>query len=102
MSEVVSALDAPDRYGEKWWNRFAGSFGPAGVAQVERVLDPEMEYVRDAMSQIRSRVPGLSKDMAKRRKNWGEPIVLEGGLGPDIVSPIYVGTINHHRSIRKS
>jgi hypothetical protein len=38
---------------------------------------------------MRSRTPGLSKDLPPRRNLWGEPILLGGGLGPDIISPIY-------------
>jgi hypothetical protein len=89
LSEVVTALDDPDRYGERWWAKFAGTIVPTGIAQVERVLSPEMEAVNSAMDQIKSRIPGFSKDLPVRRNLWGEPILLEGGLGPDIISPIY-------------
>lgn len=89
LSEVVSALDDPDRYGERWWNRFAGTLVPTGVAQVERMISPEMEAVNSAIDQIKSRIPGYSKDLPVRRNLWGEKILLEGGLGPDLISPIY-------------
>lgn len=89
VSEVLRAIDDPDRYGEKYVQRFVSSFVPAAVAQVERVTDPEMSATYGIMDEIKSRIPGYSSDLPPRRNLWAEPIVLGGGLGPDIVSPIY-------------
>jgi hypothetical protein len=38
---------------------------------------------------LRARLPGYSKDLPPRRNIWGEVIVLSGGLGPDLASPLY-------------
>ena len=89
FSEALNAMDNPDMYGEKWWERFAGTAIPTGVAQVERYMSPEMSAVYSWMDQIQSRIPGYSDDLPPRRNVWGEPIVLGGGWGPDMVSPIY-------------
>jgi len=89
LSETVMALDDPDRYGDRYVKRFVSTVVPTGVAQVERIVSPEMEVTSTYLDAIKSRVPGYSKDLPVRRNLWGDPIVLEGGLGPDIISPIY-------------
>ena len=75
--------------GERYVQRLAGSLIPAGVAQVARVEDPTLRQVESIVEQFRSRIPGYSKDLPPRLNMWGAPIRLNGGLGPDIVSPIW-------------
>nr|BDD47289.1 hypothetical protein 8 [Desulfobacteraceae bacterium] len=89
LSEAIEAFQDPDRYGPRYVQRFAGTVVPTGVAQIERTMSPEMSAVNSIMDQIKSRIPGYSDDLPPRRNLWGEPIVLDGGLGPDIISPIY-------------
>lgn len=89
LSEAVEAFNDPVRYGDRWAQKLAGTIVPTGVAQVERYVSPELEDVRSYLDGIRARIPGYSKDLPVRRNIWGEPIVLEGGLGPDLISPIY-------------
>jgi hypothetical protein len=74
---------------EQWLRRMAGTVVPAAAATVERVVDPTLREVDSVVQSIRSRVPGYSDELPPRRNIWGEPIVLQGGLGPDIMSPIY-------------
>lgn len=92
LSEAINAIDDPNRYGEQWWKKFAGTAVPTGVAQIERTLSPEMSATYSWMDQIKSRIPGYSDDLPPRRNVWGEPIVLDGGWGPDMISPIYTST----------
>lgn len=92
LTEAVNALDDPVRYGEQWWMNFVQTAIPTGVAQVARVQDPVLRETRTVMDRFRSRIPGYSKDLPPRRNIWGEPIVLSGGLGPDIISPFYTST----------
>jgi hypothetical protein len=89
ISETLNVMDDPDRYGKRYIERFAGSAVPTGVAQVERLVDPEVRAVYNIMDEMKSRIPGYSSELFPRRNLWGDPIVLEGGMGPDIVSPIY-------------
>jgi len=89
VSELLNVMSDPDRYGERYVERFVGTVVPTGVAQVERVVDPELRQANSMLDQIRSRIPGYSDDLPPRRNLWGEPIILSGGLGPDIVSPVY-------------
>jgi hypothetical protein len=108
VSDALDAITDPDRSGTRFVRRFVGSFIPAGVAQLERVLDPTLRetfgptsrgepnaLIREAkgmLREMRGRTPGYSKDLPPRRNLWGDPIVLEGGLGPDIISPVYEST----------
>ncbi len=97
LSDLIQTINDPDRYGERYIRRLAGSLVPAGVAAVAREGvpgtsfegDPVLRDTRSALDAIRARIPGYSKDLPPRRNVWGEPIVLSGGLGPDLISPIY-------------
>ena len=73
--------------------RQAASVVPASVANIERYLSPEMSATYGFLDRVKSRIPGYSDDLPPRRNIFGEPIVLEGGIGPDIMSPIYTSTV---------
>lgn len=76
-----------------------GSTVPSGVAAVARKIDPELKETYDPdnmyqmINRIKSRLPGWSKDLKPRLNLYGDPIVLGGGLGPDILSPIYTNDV---------
>lgn len=90
ISDVLSAADDPERFGSAFIKRLAGSVAvPTGVAQIARTMDPTARETPDILSTIQSRLPGLSDNLLPKRDVWGRPIVNEGGLGPDIVSPIW-------------
>ena len=92
LSETVNAVSDPDRYSAKMIRNLAGTAIPftSLVAQVERTVDPTLREARTVLDHVRSRIPGLSETLPPRRNLFGEPIVLGGGLGPDLVSPLYV------------
>ena len=93
VSDMLAAVDDPERYGDNFFKRFAGSVAvPTGVAQVARTLDPTLRDTPDAMSTIQSRIPGMSDNLLPKRDVWGRAIEKEGGLGPDIMSPIWTST----------
>jgi hypothetical protein len=89
MSEVIHAMDDPDRYGQNYIKSLAGTVVPSAVAQIERTIDPEIADARTALDAIKARTPGFSKDLPTRRNLWGEKIQFNGALGPDIISPIF-------------
>jgi len=91
FSEALRALDDPDRFGEVFTKKFVASLVPATslLSQIERVSDPDLRATYEILDHVRSRIPGLSESLPPRRNIWGEPIILEGGLGPDLMSPIY-------------
>jgi hypothetical protein len=89
LSRVALSLADPDRYADELFQGFAGTVIPTAVAQVARIDDPTLREVRTALDQIKSRIPGYSEELPARRNIWGEPIFLDGGLGPDLISPLY-------------
>jgi hypothetical protein len=93
LADAIQALEDPDRYSTRWFARLAGSMVvPAGSAQVARTIDPVLRETKGPLETIRSRVPGLSQSLLPRRDIWGEEIRSEGGLGPDIMSPVWTKT----------
>ncbi len=93
LSDVFAALDDPQRSMERVTKRIAGSLAvPAGVAQFARTLDPVQRETDDPIDAIKNRIPGMSQSLRPRLDMWGQPIVSEGGVGPDIVSPVWTGT----------
>lgn len=52
------------------------------------------------MDRIRSRIPGLSETLAPRRDIFGRPVQGEGGLGPDMVTPIWTMTARNDPTIK--
>lgn len=90
VSDLMEALSDPERSGGTFVKRLAGSLTvPTGVSQLARWLDPTMREAPDTQSYIQSRIPGLSDNLLPKRDIWGAPIVSQGGLGPDILSPIW-------------
>ena len=96
VSELIEAIEDPDRNMTRFLQRYAGTLVPAGVAQVNRTFfDPTqrdtmgLDPWQSMVNQVRSKIPGYSDDLPPRTNVWGDPIVLGGGMGPDIVSPIY-------------
>lgn len=93
VSDIVAAIDDPERYGGTFIDRFAGSATvPTGVAQIARTMDPTMRETDSTLDYVQSRVPGLSDNLLPKRDVWGRPIQKEGGIGPDIMSPIWTST----------
>jgi hypothetical protein len=98
MSEAIKAMDDPDRYGNRYIQNYARSLVPSAVAQLERTISPELEAVYDYTSAIKSRIPGLSKDLPPRRDLWGDVISTQIGTGKrswgeiaySTLSPIYI------------
>lgn len=96
LSEAARTLNDPDRFGERYIQQLAGTIVPTLGAQITRAGlpgivegDPVLRDVRSIYDKLCSRVPTCSSTLPPRRNIWGEPIVLGGGIGPDIMSPIY-------------
>jgi len=92
ISDLVEAYTDAERYGDSWIKNYAGTVVPTGVAQWARVEDPILRQTNTVLEKIRSRIPYYSKDLLPIRDLYGDPIKFEGGLGPDIVSPVYVSS----------
>lgn len=93
LGDLVDAVNDPSRYAKGWMKRTAGSLAvPAGVAQVARTIDPTLREADTVLDAVRRRVPGMSQSLPVQRDVWGRPVTSEGGIGPDIVSPIWLST----------
>tara|TARA_R110002124_G_scaffold287185_2_gene471073 strand:+ start:1261 stop:5709 length:4449 start_codon:yes stop_codon:yes gene_type:complete len=93
MTDFLSALDDPERNADWFLKRLAGSAAvPTGVAQAARYMDPTFRESQTTGEYIQSRIPGMGASLPSKRDFWGQPIVGEGGLGPDAISPIWEST----------
>jgi len=66
-----------------------------GMGQVARELDPVMREVNSIIDAYKAKVPGYSDTLPAHRNLWGEPILLQGGLGPDMITPIYTSKVKN-------
>ena len=89
MSEMINAMEDPDRYGSKYVKQLARTGVPTLVAQIERTMYPELSDAQSALDAMKARIPGFSNELPARRNLWGEKIQFNGALGPDIISPIF-------------
>ena len=94
IANFINAFEDPDRYGENYMGRLLASMIPATslVGQIERTLDPTIREANSVIDRVYAKTPSLSKNLPPRRNLFGDPIVLEGGLGWDFVSPVYTST----------
>ncbi|MEG8039984.1 hypothetical protein QP166_11770 [Sphingomonas sp. LR60] len=101
VSGIAEALADPDRNWTNFLARTAGAVAvPAFAAQVTRTIDPVIREARSPIDRIRSRTPGVSDDLFPRRNIFGEPVTSGGGLGPDIVSPVWTGEAKNNPTIK--
>jgi hypothetical protein len=94
-AELIEAVQDPDRYGAQYVQNLLGTVVPTGVAQIARTRDPYLREARSILDTIRSRIPGQREKLPMRRDLFGEPIKLEGALGPDMVSPVYQSRVTN-------
>lgn len=93
VTDALEALQDPERYSGNFIKRLIGSATvPTGSAQIARTIDPTARETPDVGSYMSSRMPGQSDNLLPKRDVWGQPIVAEGGVGPDILSPIWTST----------
>lgn len=67
---------------------YSSAFG-----QTAKNVDPVMREVNSIMDAFKAKIPGYSSDLPPHRNLWGEPVLLEGGFGPDLLSPFYSSTV---------
>jgi len=90
FTELLDALSRGDANMTTFVKNYGLSWVPAGVGAAEKALDPVVRDSVTYMDQIKAKIPGLSATLPPRRDVFGEPLVHEGALGPDILSPIQV------------
>lgn len=65
----------------------------SALGQSSKAIDPVMREVNGILDAFKAKIPGYSSTLPPRRNLWGEPILIEGGLGPDLISPFYSSTL---------
>lgn len=90
ITDALEAIQDPERYSGNFIKRLVGSATvPTASAQLARWLDPVSREAPDIASYMSSRMPGMSDGLLPKRDVWGQPITSQGGVGPDIISPIW-------------
>ena len=100
FSDLVSTLNDPTRYAGSTLDNFIRSAVPRVVAQTKKTgvaglidADPVVRNARTAIDQIKSQIPGFSATLPPRRNVFGQVKVLDGAIGPDIISPAYSSAV---------
>ena len=65
----------------------------SALGQTAKNVDPVMREVNSIMDAFKAKIPGYSSDLPPHRNIWGEPVLLEGGFGHDLLSPFYSSTV---------
>ena len=93
ITDLVSAIDSETPTGiETYVNNFLGSFVPTMFRNINDVNDPFLRDTREALDKIMDDLPFFSnKNMPIRRNIFGEKM-LRRKQGPQVFSPITVGT----------
>lgn len=99
-ADLIQAINDPDRYGRRYVNNLASTLVPfsVGMAQVERVNDPDMRDARGFIDTLKTRIPGAQSvfgEVMPRRDIWGQEIKNQGALGPDYLSAMYESRVNN-------
>lgn len=100
-SDLIEAVQDPERYGPGYVQRLAATSVPAVVAQAARVNDPYLREAQTTLDAVRARIPGEKETLPAKRDLFGNQIKREGNLGPDILSPIYQSTAKNDPAIKE-
>lgn len=102
ISEVIRAMDDPERYGERWLSRLGGTMAiPTMVAYVARAGDDRMRKAEGLMDSIRARVPGQKSALPERLDVFGRPIKEEAPGAYRFFSPAYVETVKSEPAVEE-
>lgn len=84
VSDLMKALDDPQRFGETFLAGQAGGFVPAVVGNTAALFDPVQrdtrhtegltDYLGAPLARVRSRIPGLSDALPERVDMWGRTL----------------------------
>lgn len=100
VAKLLEVFEKPDKDLGKYFMSFAPTLVPTLVRNIERAKDPTVREITAApdatlrelqefVNSIRASVPGWSESLPPKRNLFGAPVVLAGGWGSDMVSPIY-------------
>lgn len=90
LSTFLDAMEGNAGDINRFFQSVARSGVPAGVRQTVRIMDPVKREMDGLFDYWRSGLPGYDGPAATNV--WGDPVVFSGGLGPDLVSPLYTSS----------
>ena len=87
-SDLIKAIDQPDRYGPAYVRNFVASFIPFSTQMryMAQTADPYSRQARTIADTVRRGIPGLSMDLMPRRDPWGEPMPSRSALGGNLTA----------------
>ncbi len=83
VSDVIKAIDDPERYGPQYINNFLSSPIPNVSGYVRRYDDPVVRDVRNLMDAWQNKIPGMSQNLPAKRNIFGEKIKYSPGAAPE-------------------
>ncbi len=97
LSQTALAFAFPDEFLGDTLNKQAVSLVPVIGSSLSRritqTVDPVVREVETFVDNVMANTPGLSSKLpARLHPISGEPVYREGGVGPDIASPLYTST----------
>lgn len=93
IGDFITAIRSPDRGAENYVRQWSRSLTPTIFRTVNRAFfDDVVREVNSISDAMRAGIPGLSEDLPPKRGFWGQPVIPEGSLGPDLLSPYRVTT----------
>jgi len=87
VTRLSDAITKPETAGSSYLRSNAASFVPNFLTQLNRSFENENKDIKNWIDTFRSRLPGFSEGVAPRRNMFGEPVIKQGALGPDFMSP---------------
>jgi len=90
ISSAIQVITDPSRYGDRFVQRFTGSFVPTVFAHLSQYDDPALRDARNVTDNLLSRLPflGYSKELPAKRDIFGDVRTRDQGLGIGTFSPI--------------
>lgn len=107
IGDLVDAFGkmAQGRDGElgRWFDNQVASSLPFNTAAnaIRKEADPVSRKVWDMIDAVKNRTPGLSSELPPIRNAFGEEVMLKGGLGPDMMSPVMTSEVSSQPASRE-
>lgn len=76
ISDLLNAVDDPDRYGQSYVKNMLGSFVPfsVGDAQVAHLMDPYQRDARTWLDSVKNKIPGLTEGLEPKVDIFGQDV----------------------------
>ena len=88
VSDLIKAMDDPERYGPTYIRNFLTSPIPNVSGYIRRYDDEYVRDVRGLLDAVINKTPGMSPNLPSKRNLFGEPIKYSPGAAPDILGRV--------------